>query len=184
MQKPTNLKGREYLNSIPVPERLSHLVKDKRGYPIPYFIPQDPSSGMHDFKYMDPKKQMICAMGQICMICGQSLLPYEYWYITGPMGRKNQSCSDPAMHEECARYSLAVCPHMHFEKTERTSEETLNDKEVLILEKPMEVYLIHAASYRLRQQHQYLLSFFSDVQNTERYHYKDGILIQDPKFKP
>lgn len=166
-----------------VPARLQSAKKDKRGYPIPYFIPTDPTTGEPNFKYIDPLKQFLCVTQGLCMICGEPLVKYDYWYITGPVGRKNQCCSDPAMHKECAEYSLKVCPHMHFEKTDRTSETKNIDPEIFISEKPPEVYMINARYYTLFKQGGYNISNFSDIRYEEKWHYVDGILVKDKKFK-
>ncbi len=117
------------------------------------------------------------------MICGQKLILNDYWYITGPVGRKNQSCSDPAMHQECARYSLAICPHMHFEKTERTTAED-EGPAMIIHAKPPQVHLINASGYNVFRHMGYLLSKFYNIISEERYHYVDNVLVQDMDYKP
>ena len=167
-----------------VPARLKDAKKDKRGYPIPFFIPMDAATGEPNFKYMDPTKQFLCVTLGLCMICGQNLIPHDYWYITGPLGRKNQCCSDPAMHKECAEYSLKVCPHMHFEKTDRTTDESEVDAGIIISEKPPEVRLINARNYTLFRQKHYTISNFTDIKYEEKWHYVKGVLIKDKSFKP
>lgn len=181
MSQPTNLKGKEYIKSIPIPDRVASLPRDERGYPIPYFIPI--VDGKENFKYMDAPKQLRCATQRICMICGQKLLPKQYWYITGPIGRKNFTVSDPAMHEECARYSLAVCPHMHYEKADRTTGADESPPEIVVLAKPPQVFLIHAQDYVIvKHKSGYILSEFVNVVYEECWSYVDGILVKDPNF--
>ena len=180
MPKPTNLKGREYLESIPLPSRLEKLEKDERGYIIPYFVPRD-TSGKPDFKFMDGRKQVICAVNKICMICGQKLEPENFWYILGPLARKQRTSSDPAMHEECARYSLQACPHMHYKKAQRTTDPTI-DADIISRHKPDVMYLVQAKKYYLVQNKHYLLSEYRDVVHEEQYVYEKNLLVKNENF--
>lgn len=133
---------------------------------------------------MDPTKQFLCVTQGLCMICGQDLIRNDYWYITGPLGRKNKMCSDPAMHRECATYSLKVCPHMHFEKTDRTTKEDEAPTSIIIHEKPPLVHLIQATRYTLFRQGEYIISNFDGIIHEEQWHYVDGVLVRNFKFKP
>jgi len=177
----TSLKGKEYIQSISLPERLKNFKKDERGYVIPFFVPIQ-ANGEPDFKFMDDKKQELCATKKLCMICGQKLIENDYWYISGPLARKNFVSSDPAMHEECARYSLAVCPHMHLQKAKRNTKDTI-DADIISRKKPDEIFLINAANYVLIKQKHYLISEYFNIKTEERYAYENNILIKDEHFK-
>lgn len=182
MPNKINKKGKEYIQSIPLPTRLEKLKKDERGYVIPFFVPVKPD-GTPDFKFMDGKKQELCATKRICMICGQKLLDNDYWYISGPLARKNFVSSDPAMHEECARYSLQICPHMHLQKAKRNTDDTI-DVDIISRKKPDEIFLINAGNYVLIQKKHYLISEYFNIKTEERYAYENGVLIRDLNFKP
>jgi hypothetical protein len=66
-----------------------------------------PDSQVH----IDGHKQALCALKKLCMICGKKLLPKK-WFIGGQHAAMNRLFTDPAMHEECARYALKVCPFL------------------------------------------------------------------------
>lgn len=93
----------------PMPDRIAKLPRDTRGYPIPYFVPI--VDGVPDFKYLDERKQKLCIRYRRCAICGEQI-DGEVAFIGGPKTVENRVCSDPGMHEDCARYAIAVCPFM------------------------------------------------------------------------
>ncbi len=79
--------------------------KDHRGYPIPFLM-------MPDQQIMiDGNKMKRCVLEKRCMICGQKLANKK-WFIGGQASAQNRLFTDPAMHEECARYALRVCPFL------------------------------------------------------------------------
>jgi len=80
-------------------------ARDMRGYPIPFLMM--PDSQIH----IDGRKQKLCALKKLCMICGRKL-DRKKWFIGGQQAAVNRLFSDPAMHEECARYALKVCPFL------------------------------------------------------------------------
>lgn len=159
---------------IDLPERMKGMKLDERGYPIPYFAAV--VNGKPDFRYMDSKKLTRCIEEKRCYICSQRLLKGQLWFIAGPMGMKNRVHSDPPMHEECARFSLKICPHMFFEKSERREGE-FTPAIGQMLNKPSTLYLIRASEYRVLQfnMHRYL-NFKCDY--TEKYIYVDGRLTK------
>jgi hypothetical protein len=130
--------------SIKIPESLSHLKVDHRGYPIPFFVPI--VNGEPNFKFADQKKQILCIDKGLCHICGIKLIKGVYYFISGPLGLKNKVVTDPAMHKHCAEFALAVCPHMFFEKAERKAE-VPEGPSVHAPGKPSELYLIKSDKY-------------------------------------
>lgn len=155
--------------SVDIPKRMAHLKTDKRGYPIPYFTPI--INGEPDFRYQDQKKQQACVSYKLCSICGEKLTKGVYWFISGPHGLANGIHSDAPMHEDCARFSINVCPHLAFFKAERRTE--AGDDPNQLRTKPTELYLvkadkcefIHGRYFKFRSIH------------TERFVYKDNKLI-------
>lgn len=97
------------VRDTPMPPQIAALPRHESGYPIPYFVAW--VDGRPDLKLLDQAKQIRCAKFRLCGICGQ---PVGYWiaFIGGPLTVANRVCTDPGMHEECARYAIAVCPFM------------------------------------------------------------------------
>lgn len=161
---------------VPIPQRMQHLPLDERGYPVPYFVPI--VDGKPEFRYQDPEGRALCILYKKCSVCGFHLLAKKFWFISGPLGYQNRVSSDYAMHEECARFSLAVCPHLIFHKAERRSDpvgDGIIPNPNLVRQKPDELYLIRADKVWtiLEQGHTYIK--FRPVY-AERYHYKDNKL--------
>jgi len=92
------------IKDVPLPRRMLGIRRDKRGYPIPYLM-------MDTQIHIDMEKQAECMLKRLCMICGKRL-DNKKWFIGGHAAAKNRLFSDLAMHEECARYSLRVCPFL------------------------------------------------------------------------
>lgn len=109
------------MKKIEIPKFLEHLPTDKRGYPIPYFVPI--VNGVPEFKYADNNKHLEALKHKKCCICGKKLFNKSYWFISGPMGFENGVDSHSPMHEECARFSLKVCPHLFYEHSERKTDD-------------------------------------------------------------
>lgn len=152
------------------------MPKDKRGYVIPFFVPKN-EDGSPNFKYIDDKKQRLCVLAGLCAICGQSL-ENDVWYISGPKARVESVSSDPGMHGECARYSLAVCPYLHYAQTHRTSAKGIQERDIDLIDpnKPAQVHLIQATRYSPHFQDGYTLSVYEGIINEEIYTYEAGVL--------
>lgn len=129
-----------------IPPIMQHLKIDERGYPIPYFVPI--IEGKPDFRYQDSRKKDACMKHNLCSICGKKLYKKSYWFISGPMGLRNQIASDAPMHEDCARFSIDACPHLALQKAERRSEVT-NSEQALAPGKPAVIFLIKTDKYAL-----------------------------------
>lgn len=137
---------------IPIPEFLKHLPVDERGYVIPYFATY--VDGKPDFRLLNISKQETCIKYNKCAVCGKKLIDGVYYFISGPMGFLNQVSTDPAMHKECAEYSLKVCPHLLYQNAERRHTNlptgTLQDKDVpyMGMDKPPYVMLVKAKKFK------------------------------------
>lgn len=162
--------------NYPIPHIMRNLPIDDRGYVIPYFTPI--VNGVPDFRYQDEKKRQNCFNYNLCSICGKKLIPRIFWFISGPLGLKNKTASDAPMHEECARYSINVCPHMIFQKAERRSEGGPHTPEpFLMTDKPETLYLIKADKYRLINYGGHTYIRFRPI-FTEAYGYENNRLIK------
>jgi hypothetical protein len=97
---------------VPIPEQMQSLPRDPRGYPIPVIVLRDRAGKAH-FTINNPDIAEKMVREDRCTICGGKLLRGR-WYVGGPMSAFHPAgaYSDPAIHRECARYALQVCPHM------------------------------------------------------------------------
>jgi hypothetical protein len=93
------------LANTPIPPRMRNLRRDHRGYPWPFLMTGE------SIVTMDGRKQERCVREKLCMVCGTKL-DKKFWFIGGHKTAVNRLVIDPAMHEECARYSLKVCPFL------------------------------------------------------------------------
>jgi hypothetical protein len=96
----------------PVPEALSGRPRDKRGYPVPHGVWQDPETGEWDFRVIDQQKRMAALDQKLCAVSGLPMEEGEYWFIGGPGSFVNRLFVDGPMRHEVARFSLMTCPHL------------------------------------------------------------------------
>lgn len=98
--------------TIPVPDRMKHLDRDARGFPIFVMAYRDPSGKAH-FTVNDEAKRMRLIREDRCSICGGKLLRGR-WFVGGPQSAFDPRGGyiDPPMHTECAHYALRVCPYL------------------------------------------------------------------------
>jgi hypothetical protein len=99
--------------AIPIPPRIARLPRTKHSLPVPY-IADEHEDGSPDLGVVEPATSSHCHSEGLCSICGEKLEAAERTFITGPGGvfGSDYGCNDPPMHEECAHYSLRVCPHL------------------------------------------------------------------------
>jgi hypothetical protein len=95
------------------------------------------------------------------------------------MGLQSQTDSHPAMHRCCAEYSLKVCPHLFFEKTHRTSDETLAQS-FQIIQKPKEFFLVMARKFSTVNAGGMKLIKYAGHSVKGKYEYIDGELKSVP----
>jgi hypothetical protein len=96
-----------------LPARIAKLPTF-RGHPVPVtaWVAAD---GTVDFRISDEIAWRRVVAERRCGVCGE---PLEYWlhFVGGPPSVAHRAFFDPAMHEECARYSVAVCPFLNGDK--------------------------------------------------------------------
>ena len=97
---------------VPIPKRMRHLPKDRRGFPIPAGVWRDEQGNPH-FTINDEAKRLVMVHEGICPICGTKLLPVR-WFVGGPGSafHPNGAYFDPPMHRVCMHYALRVCPYL------------------------------------------------------------------------
>lgn len=94
---------------LPIPDRLSRLPTDERGYPIPFFVAT--IDGKIDFRIADRAKWERCVTGNLCWVCGETLGAYKA-FVVGPMCVINRTSADPPSHKDCAEWSVLACPFL------------------------------------------------------------------------
>lgn len=96
--------------TTPVPDCMAHLPKDPRGFPGTYTSIKLPD-GRYDLTTADHGKWLEVVNDRLCALCGRPLRN-TMWFIGGPKCVAYRFFFDPAMHEECAKYSFEVCPYL------------------------------------------------------------------------
>jgi hypothetical protein len=91
-----------------LPGRLTKLPV-RRGYPVPWFVAM--VNGDYDFRVPEPGKREYAVNKHVCWICGQRM-GVHMAFVIGPMCAINRISSDPAMHLECAQWSIMNCPFL------------------------------------------------------------------------
>lgn len=163
------------LFNLPIPKELRHLKLDERAYPIPFFVPI--VDGKPNFKYADINKFNLCTEKHLCWVCGKKLNKDYFYFISGPIGLQNRIHSDPAMHKECALFTLEACPHLYFYRAERKTEIVLPYQ---INGKPDCLFVVKSSKYKIVPDgigHRNLIKF--NVVSTEKYIYVDNKLVKE-----
>lgn len=105
------------LDTVEVPMALRKRPKDRRGYPIPYVVFRD-TAGRPHFTINDQERHAHVTRKALCSLCGGKLKEAKgrpgAWFIGGPICFVSPlgAFLDPAMHEDCARYAVQVCPYI------------------------------------------------------------------------
>ena len=164
------------MKNVEIPPFLRHLKVDERGYVTPFFVPR--KDGKNLFQFYDAVKREHALKQNLCGVCGKKNTR-RYAFITGPEGAASRCSSEAPMHLACAEYSLQVCPHLKFEKTQRRElrEEEKNTLETpgFIAEKPSELHLIFADKWWTFKYKNFTLIGFRPV-SSKIFTYKNGIL--------
>lgn len=99
-------------HSIEIPKRLRTRPKDRRGYPVPVVVMVDAAKRPH-FTVSDAAAVDRVGRKRLCGLCGKPL-DAGAWFVGGPRCFLDPfgAFVDPAMHEDCARYAIRVCPYL------------------------------------------------------------------------
>ena len=98
---------REFIGTVP--ERISRLPRDKRGFPVPWFVQW--IDGQPHFPIMDSEKFARAVNHKRCWCCGQPL-GGNLAFVIGPMCVVNRVTAEPPNHFDCALFALRNCPFM------------------------------------------------------------------------
>lgn len=102
-----------------LPARMRKLPIDKRGYPVPWFVPW--RDGLPLFPAMDGAKRGRAWRDRLCWVCGQRIGRVQA-FVIGPMCAVNRTSAEPPCHLECARFSAVHCPFLANPKMGRVGE--------------------------------------------------------------
>jgi hypothetical protein len=98
--------------AVVIPDRMSHLELDPRGYPIPWGVYRDDDGRPH-FTINDESRRLKALARDLCPICGSKLFRGR-WFVGGPMSAFHDAGAyiDAPMHHVCMEYALQVCPYL------------------------------------------------------------------------
>jgi hypothetical protein len=102
--------------TIEVPQRVTKLPVDERGYPVPWFVMW--IDGKPDFRVIDGAKMSLAIKEKRCWICGDKL-GVNLAFVIGPMCAINRVISEPPSHRDCAIFALQACPFLSRPKMRR-----------------------------------------------------------------
>jgi hypothetical protein len=134
---------------VPMIDRIKALPRDRRGYPVPWFVAY--VDGEPYFPALDVNKFKLAIRQKRCWICGQTL---GRWltFCVGPMCTLNRISAEPPCHDDCAQYAVKVCPFMLRPEMKRVPETKHPDKFVISaqhdLRNPGIMAIYHARTYR------------------------------------
>lgn len=97
---------------VPIPKRMQHLERDKRGYPYPVVLLED-ASGKRHFTINDENMRQRLLTERRCAICGD-VMGDVMWMPGGPLSALHPHgwYLDTPLHHECMTYAMQVCPYL------------------------------------------------------------------------
>lgn len=104
-----------------LPPRMRHLPVDKRGFPVPWFVPM--VNGEPEFRAMDSGKRKKAIKDGRCWVCGGATYEQVTAFVIGPMCGINRTTAEPPCHLECARWSALNCPFLTQREIKRREDE-------------------------------------------------------------
>jgi hypothetical protein len=93
----------------PLPRRIQRLPRDRRGFPIPWFVAT--IDGEPDFRVIGRGKLADAVRQKRCWVCGEPL-GRKLAFVIGPMCAITRVISEPPSHRDCALFSAHACPFL------------------------------------------------------------------------
>lgn len=91
------------------PPQIASLPLDKRGYPVPWFVPW--IGGEPEFRAVDPDTILKAHREGLCWICGKKINGANA-FVIGPMCAVNRVSAEPPSHLACGRFAVTACPFL------------------------------------------------------------------------
>jgi hypothetical protein len=110
------------VNLPDAPSKIAKLKRDRRGYPVPWFV--EWFNGVPDFRVISADKRGRAYKHGLCWICGEPMGVHRVFAI-GPMCLINLTTMEPASHRMCAEYAVQACPFLTQPRRRRNDEEAL-----------------------------------------------------------
>jgi hypothetical protein len=107
-----------------VPNKMSHLPVDGRGYVVPWFVAW--RDGKPEFRAADGSKWVKAIRERLCWVCGGPL-GSNICFVAGPMCGINRTSSEPPSHLECGRWSARNCPFLNNPNAVRRQDAEINN---------------------------------------------------------
>lgn len=113
------------------PPRVQALPRDKRGFPVPWFVTwfrdgkrvrSHSRDAEPDFRVADLPKVASAIKGGLCWVCGQTLGRHVAFLI-GPMCAINRVSSEPPSHRGCAEFAVRACPFLISPRMRRNAKD-------------------------------------------------------------
>lgn len=132
----------------PMPDAITALPRDERGYPIPWFTAF--IDGKPEFRCSDPQKWLRCVKEKLCWVCGRPLHHKQQVWVLGPLSGITGSSSEPPCHEQCAEFSVKACPFLSRPAAVRREAVPGSDHTGLpVLDNPGVTLLWYGRGYRI-----------------------------------
>lgn len=117
----------------PIPDRIAKLPRDKRGYPVPWFVMW--IDGEPKFPIADYRKRAQAVNENLCWVCGD-VMGANKAFVIGPMCGVNRTTAEPPAHLECALFSVKACPFLNNPNQKRIPTEGSSPGGIMIERNP------------------------------------------------
>ncbi len=132
-----------------MPAAIARLPRDARGFPIPWFVQQEPL----DFRVIRPMGVARAHQAKLCWVCGKPRYEKRMCFAVGPMCVINRVSSEPPSHPECARFAARACPFLSNPRMRRNEkdlpEAAVDAPGIAIKRNPGVTALVFAGGYSL-----------------------------------
>ena len=108
-----------------IPAAMARRPRDRRGFPIPWFVQQDPL----DFRVIRALGTGQAHKQRICWLCGEPRYEKRLAFVVGPMCTVNRVSSEPPCHPACARFAAIACPFLANPRMRRNDKDLPEDSE-------------------------------------------------------
>lgn len=134
-----------------IPPSIARRPRDPRGFPIPWFVQQDPP----DFRVVRANALALAHTKRLCWVCGESRYEKRLCFVVGPMCVVNRVSAELPVHPACARFSAIACPFLSNPRMRRNEkdlpEDTVDPGGIMIARNPGVTAVVHAKTYHPKE---------------------------------